>query len=98
MNQTPALYELMGAYFHQDWALDAADEWTVVDSFVDGEPDLAPLLPAEVEWALTHFTSETDLKRYILDDLGAGYLADWNGTTYREWLTQIADRVRKATA
>ena len=98
MTQTPALHHLMGAYFHQDWSLDAADEWEVVDEFVTGEPQLARLIPAEVEWTLSHFTAESDVRRYVLRDLGSGYLADSSGRPFRDWLTQIADRVRRTTA
>ena len=96
MREVPALAHLMGAYFHQDWDLDG-DEWDVIDLFVRQEPDSAGVLPAEIEATLAAFPDESDLRSFVLDDLGACYLADVDGGTFRGWLTQIADRVRAAT-
>jgi hypothetical protein len=97
MNDVPALDQLMGAYFHQDWDMDG-DEWDVVALFIKDEPELAMKLPAEVRTTLAAYPEEADLKGFILTDLGGCFAADWDGGTYREWLTQIADRVRAATA
>ncbi len=96
MNDVPALDQLMGAYFHQDWDMDG-DEWDVVALFIKDEPELAIEVPAEVEATLAAHPEEADLKAFILDGLGGCFAADRDGGTYREWLTQIADRVRAAT-
>jgi hypothetical protein len=97
MDALPALDQLMGAYFHQDWEDEAADEWAVLDLFVAGEPDTAELLPGEINHVLTQLQSEAELKHLVIEELGGSFLADWDGGTYRGWLTQIADRVRQAT-
>ena len=96
MNDVPALDQLMGAYFHQDWDSDG-DEWDVLELFRSDEPVLAAKLPVEIERTLAAYPDETRLKSFILDELGGCFAADWDGGTYREWLTQIADRVRAAT-
>jgi hypothetical protein len=98
MQPAPALDQLMGAYFHQDWEYEADDTMGIVDLFVQGEPVLAPLLPREIDDILATYQSEAELKTLVIDDLGGYYLADWDGGTYRAWLQQIADRVRAATA
>ena len=96
MSEVPALDQLMGAYFHQDWDLDG-DEWDVLELFRRDEPQLAATLGIEIERTLERYPDEAGLKSYILNELGGCFAADWNGGTYREWLTQIADRVRAAT-
>jgi hypothetical protein len=96
MPDFPALRQLMGAYFHQDWELDG-DESDVVDLFVRHEPESADRLPAEVDRLLAELPDEPALRSFILEDLGAYYLADAEGGTFRGWLSQIAERVRAAT-
>lgn len=98
MTAMPALDQLMGAYFHQDWEEDADDPMEVVDQFLRGEPSLAPLLGPEIDELLASEASEAELRRLLVDGFGGNYAADWNGGTYRAWLQQIADRVRAATS
>src|SRR5262245_25341260 len=97
MSPTPALDLLMGAYFHQDWVDENEDEAGVVDLFISQEPGAAKRIPAEIEMVLDQCSREEELRHFIIDVLGAYYLADSNGGTYRGWLTKIADRVRRAT-
>ena len=92
--ESPALWHLMGAYLHQDYAYDGTIDENIA-LYVVESPDLAPALPAEVDRALREFPSEQDLETF-LDDLGCEVFPP-HGLTYREWLTQIADRVRAAT-
>ncbi|WP_155992866.1 contact-dependent growth inhibition system immunity protein [Nocardioides sp. URHA0020] len=97
MNDVPALDQLMGAYFHQDWDVDG-DEWDVLDLFRKDEPGLAAALPDEIERTLADHPDEAGLRSLIVDELGGSYAADGDGGTYREWLTQIADRIRTTPA
>jgi len=93
--ESPALWHLMGAYLHQDYAYDGTIDDNV-DLFVVDTPDLAPALPAEVERALRELLTEAELETFV-DDLGCQVFPP-DGLTYRAWLTRIADRVRAATA
>lgn len=96
MHDVSALATLMGAYFHQDWDT-YGDEWDVIDVFVRDQPQQAAPLVADIEATLAAVTDEAELRTFLLEDLGACYLADADGGTYREWLTRIADHVRAAT-
>lgn len=87
---TPALRKLVDAYFHQDWYAVYGDEWLVVQDFVDGEPDLAPLLPDEIREVVATLTEDADIKDYLLA-LGSCYTVAPE-TTYREWLAEVAAR------
>ncbi|MGB0102063.1 MAG: contact-dependent growth inhibition system immunity protein [Nocardioides sp.] len=97
MEKPEALDLLMGAYFHQDWTLDHADEWAVLAAFEQDEPALAQRLPAEIDRVLAKLQTESDLEHYFVRVLGADFNAAHDGGTYRGWLTQIAERVRAAT-
>lgn len=97
MEKPEALDHLMGAYFHEDWGLDHVDEWSVLAEFERDEPELARKLPAEIDAVLARFTTERELERYVVRELGGRFRADWDGGTYRGWLQQIADRVRATT-
>ena len=89
---TPALYHLMGAYFHQDWDLDGTED-EVVDAFLAGEPRFAPLLAREIEAVLETCTTERELEE-LLDTLGGSYRPDPTSGSYRGFLTRIAARAR----
>ena len=94
--ETPALAQLMGAYLHQDYRMigDLSDN---VDAFIAESPELAPLLPAEVDWALEHYRSEEDLKRFLFS-LGCELSALAGEGGYRGWLRQAARQVKTRLA
>ena len=92
--QPPALKMLMMGYLHQDYRL-IGDVQANVDEFIVEDPELAALLPAEVSRVLAELDEEET--RALVVRLGAE-IRPPSGVTYREWLTQIADRVRAATA
>ena len=92
---TPALAQLVGAYFHQDWMLDHDDEWAVINDFIKGERALAPQLPDEVASVLIVYSSDPEVQAYLLH-LGSCYTTR-DPAGYRGWLTEVARRVREAT-
>lgn len=92
---TPALSELMGSYLHQDYDLVGTVNDNI-DAFVRDFSDVATDLPDEVRALLSRDPSERDLQER-LEGLGC-QLRPPDGTSYREWLTHIADRVRQATS
>lgn len=92
--RTPALKLLLGAYFHQDWFDEFADEDAAVDAFVQGEPHLRGQVLAEIDDLLGSM-DEAQVAAY-LDSIGCEYLPA-GGVGYRGWLEQIAAHVRSAT-
>ena len=90
---TPALKMLMMGYLHQDYRL-VGDVQANVDEFIAEDPELASLLPSEIAWVVEQL-DESAAERLVVT-LGAEVRPP-AGVTYREWLTQIADRVRAAT-
>ena len=88
---TPMLSQLMGAYFHPEWALDAEEDATV-RLFLAEEPGSTAVI-SEIEHVLAAMPSEEAVRSYLLS-LGSYFtpLADEGG--YRGWLASIATRAR----
>ncbi|WNG86478.1 contact-dependent growth inhibition system immunity protein [Mycobacterium sp. ITM-2016-00317] len=93
------LNHFFGAYFHEDWVLEAADWQGVVDSFVKDERPSADLLRSLIHEIddLSAECSEPDIERLVARTLGANYypLPEF---TYTEWLGQVAARLRQHAA
>lgn len=96
MTDDSALAVLVGGYFHQDVFDVYEDEFAAADDFARSDPGLAAQLLADIPDLLDESPDEECLKTQ-LEGLGLAFRPD-EGTTYREWLTRIADRVRAATA
>ncbi|BBZ34483.1 contact-dependent growth inhibition system immunity protein [Mycolicibacterium confluentis] len=91
------LDQFLGAYFHQDWDLEAEDWEGVVDSYVKARPVARALcnLAQEID-NLRQARAEPDLEQFLVNSVGVDYLPD--PLTYTEWLGQIADRLRTHAA
>ncbi|ANI41646.1 contact-dependent growth inhibition system immunity protein [Mycolicibacterium vaccae] len=93
------LNHFFGAYFHEDWVLEAADWQGVVDSYVKDERPSADLLRSLIHEIddLNAECGEPDMERLVTRTLGANYypLPEF---TYAEWLAQVAERLRQHAA
>lgn len=88
-----ALTLLVQGYLNLDWPDDYSSTWAAVDDFIESEPR-APGLPIEIDDVLHRMPSEDDRRRYVLDDLGSGYLPDADGYTMTSWLEALKDHVK----
>ncbi|GAT08153.1 contact-dependent growth inhibition system immunity protein [Mycolicibacterium novocastrense] len=94
-----SLSHFFGAYFHEDWDLEADDWQGIVESYVEDEQPTAELLRAlakEID-DLTAECTEADSEQLVKRTMGANYypLPEF---TYIEWLGQVAARLRKHAA
>jgi lysophospholipase L1-like esterase len=91
------LYQFFAAYFHQDWDLEADDWQGVVDNFINDDPAAEPLrkLAQEID-DLREAHPEPDLRQFLVYIVGVDYGPQ--PLTYKEWLGQIADRLRQKAA
>jgi CdiI immunity protein len=89
--QDERLSAFLGAYFHQDWELDARDPEGVVSQYLaSSRPEEAALLAQDVvEFAASH-TDDERLDRALLDELGCYYNPNADGMTPREWLGTVS--------
>lgn len=89
----PALWQLLGGYFHQDWDFDYASPEEALEDFFDGQPVLAPKLADEIERVLALEKSDDELDALILE-FGSSYLPTSNGVRSQTWLSGIRDLAR----
>jgi hypothetical protein len=94
--ELPALRHLMGAYYHQDWDLDYADDESTILAFIAETPDLADSLPREITKASMTSPREEDVEA-LLTSLGCQVDPSPSSTgSYRTWLTELAAYARDA--
>lgn len=88
------LEQFFGAYFHQDFDLEADDWQGVVDMYVDDVPNAAHLttLADEIDH-LRQSRPEPELSHFLLDTAGCYYWPD--PLSHRHWLGQVAQRLRR---
>lgn len=94
---TPAFWQFAGAYLHQDWPEEYGDPWRALEAFMTDEPSLARALVDEIGQVLQDHPSEDELASYVNGE-GACYVPGPDEGGYRGWLTEVARRVRAATA
>ncbi|MCK0177614.1 contact-dependent growth inhibition system immunity protein [Mycolicibacterium sp. F2034L] len=97
MNSPPshAMEQFFGAYFHQDWVVEAEDWPDIVDTFLVGkEPDRLNKLATEID-DFRGQRSEADLHAAMIN-MG-GFYDPRPDMTYGEWLGQVASRLRQDT-
>ena len=92
------LRQVFGAYFHQDWDLDAPDVDGVIDQFIADQRGRAQLvqLAALVDAYADSFQNDSELARALINELWCDYLPRTAGTTAREWMQHVATRLRAA--
>ena len=94
----PHLWDLFGAYMHQDWSYEGADWPDLVGNYVRGDPTVDPASVAvELDQLLVDFPDDWALRRQVYNEMGCCYdpRPDLGGPTLRGWLTQVADFLRK---
>ncbi|MDF1604059.1 contact-dependent growth inhibition system immunity protein [Nocardioides sp. YIM 152315] len=97
MNKTPALWNLVGIYFNQDWPEDYGSEEASINAFLEDFARERVELQNELKWILDHFHDEDELAAY-LDAQGSEYLPPKELGGYRGWLIRILEQVRSAPA
>lgn len=89
------LDQFFGAYFHQDWDLEAADWQGIVDNYANADPVAEPLrMLAQAIDDMRAARSEPDLSQFLLRRVGVCH--DFRPeATFKERLGHIAARLRK---
>lgn len=88
------LRRFFGAYFHQDWDMEA-DNWEgIVDGYVKDFPrkELLRRLADEID-QLRAALPEQELKNLLVRDVGAYYAPE--PMTHTAWLGQIGNHLRQ---
>jgi hypothetical protein len=86
----PALSQLLAAYFHEDWKMDARNYAQLVREFVASEPpSLVGQASIELRGLLARPLSEAELEQ-ALDEVGCYLYPAGTGITVRAWLDEVS--------
>ena len=93
----PRLWQMFGAFFHQDWDCEGDDWLDLVRNFAGGQPKAElDATAAELDRLVADFPDNAALERALCDVLGCDYSPrpDLGGPTLPVWLGQIAEFLR----
>jgi hypothetical protein len=95
----PALTQLLGGYFHQDWREDHASTDAAIEAFIrDASAPTIAAAAAEIDRLLSSGFDETALAQLLTDGFDCNYIAETDGLSTAAWLTQIRDSLRDAAS
>ena len=91
----PALYQLFGGYFHQDWREDHDDPDAAVRAFtLDAPPDAVAAAADELDDLLGSGLDDSALNRILEQGFGCDYSPSADGITALQWLEGILHTLR----
>ena len=93
----PRLWQMFGAFFHQDWDTEGYDWTDLVRNFAGGQPQSElDATAAELDRLVADLPDDAALDRELYDVMGCSYMPRPNlgGPTVRVWLGQIAAFLR----
>jgi hypothetical protein len=94
----PALAQLCGGYFHQDWREDHASSDDALQAFArDTSPATVTAAAHDIDRLLGAGFDDLALARLLADGLDCNYVAETDGITAAAWLAGVRDSLR-ATA
>jgi hypothetical protein len=91
----PALFQFFGAYFHEDFLLEAATAEEVISNYVrsrKGQPELHELSCGILDFIHDH-PNDADLARALFEELGCYYSPGSLGLSPRKWLLDVAAKL-----
>jgi hypothetical protein len=97
----PRLWQLFGAFFHQDWDAEGDDWPDLVHNFATGQPQSElDATAAELDRLVRDFPDDAELNHELFDVLGCSYTPrpDLGGPTVRAWLGEIARFLRTGSS
>src|SRR3546814_2146386 len=91
MRQPESLLQFFGAYFHQDWGVESPDWQGVVAMFIhDSSAQDIAAVAAGVEHLARGASSEAELERILLNELGCYYTRSEEHTSELQSLMRIS--------
>ncbi len=95
----PALSQLFGAYYHQDWQQDHESRDAALMAFVrDASPDTAGAAAGEIDRLLAAGFDDAALARMLADGFDCNYVPESDGISAAAWLRQVRDILRPPAA
>ena len=89
-SEFPALFQLFGGYFHQDWHEDYATTRDAASAFVrDAPPDGVRAAVRELDQLLDMRLDEATLSRLLREGFDCNYVPQVDELTNHDWLVQL---------
>ena len=94
----PALAQLFGGYFHQDWREDHASPDEALQAFSrEASSETVTAAANDIDRLLSAGFDDVALAQLVADGLDCNYVAEADGITAPAWLASVRDSLR-ATA
>ncbi len=91
----PALFQLFGGYFHQDWRSDHTTPAAALGAFLDEAPAQAVgEAVAELDRLLDAGADDASLARLLREGFDCNYVPEHDGLTATGWLTAVRGRLQ----
>lgn len=86
----PALAQILGCYFHQDWTDEFDSDAIALEAIVRGEPK-SQLCAAihEIDDLLSGDYSESKLRQILTKEIGCNFEPAVKGRSYVDWLQYV---------
>ena len=88
------LKNFFGAYFHEDWSLEAENFDGIVANYanISKSEDLRSLSKTIMEYS-NMFTIDSELKKNLFTELGCYYSPSGDGLSAKAWLERVAKQL-----
>lgn len=84
------LAQLLGGYFHQDWADEFDSDETALQAIIDSETtDQIRAGVEELERLLADTRSEIELRDFLINEVGCYFDPESQGISYEQWLKKV---------
>jgi hypothetical protein len=95
----PALTQLFGGYYHQDWREDHVSPDAALEAFIrDASAETVAAAATEIDRLLSAGFDAAALSQLMADGFDCNYVAEADGLSSAAWLTKVRDSLRAAAS
>jgi hypothetical protein len=95
----PALAQLCGGYYHQDWRQEHASPDEALRAFVrDASPETVSAAAGDIDRLLAAGFGDAALASLLADGLDCNYVAETDGLNASAWLANVRGELRATPA
>lgn len=97
-NKSPELRSFLGAYFHEDWDIEADEPDGCLANFIGDDPgdEVLKKIVSQISAYLDSEGGEVEIERGLWDTLRCYYRPAGSGMTARAWLTHVGEVLSQA--
>lgn len=93
----PALTQLFGGYYHQDWREDHASRTAALQAFIrDASPGTVAAAASEIDRLLLLGYDDDALAQLLAEGFDCNYVPETDGITPGAWLGDVRETLRAA--